>query len=255
MLWDEQVTTYRALNQWFLTPQGCRVAHSFMDELSHVNEQLKGENLLQLGSCGDNLWLSDLQFKNKWIATPHRVAHSSAFLSSLNALSIDRDSMDCIIAPLTMEAMGHGRDPIDEIDRVLKPMGYAILFGINPFSFWGAALGMKRLSCFGPGKAVLTSSFALTRMMIDRGYRQCALTGFYYIPPVSNDYLIQKLEFLNEMGKMIWPFPAGFYCLIVQKYQHRSPSIRFETLQECLILQEKSSLQPITKVVHDERFK
>ena len=153
-----------------------------------------------------------------------------------------------------MEALGGGKNPIDEIDRVLKPMGYAILFGINPLSFWGGALAMQRLACFGPSKATLISSFALTRMMLHRGYRQCALTGFYYIPPVSNDYLIQKLAFLNEMGKMIWPFPAGFYCLIVQKYQYRSPSIRVDAFEDCLVLQEKSSLQAITKSMHDQGF-
>lgn len=252
MLQDEQVTKYRALHQWFLSPPGKRVAHAFMDELSHLNEQLRGDTLLQLGSCGDNPWLSGLHFQNKWLATPSRISQKSGVFSSLDALPIKRDSIDCVIAPLMMEAFGHLKNPIDEIDRILKPMGYAILFGINPVSFWGAALSLKRLRCFGPTKAHLTSSFALTRMMLHRGYRQCALTSFYYIPPVTNDFFIQQLAFLNEMGKMVWPFPAGFYCLIVQKYQDCRPSVQPEMRAVRLILDEKSALQPSTSSIHPQ---
>ncbi len=97
----------------------------------------------------------------------------------------------------------------------------------------------------------LTSAFAVKRMMLHRGYRQCVLTSFYYIPPVASEFLIRKLEFFNEMGKMIWPFPAGFYCFIVQKYQNCSPSLLLDLAEDGLLMQRKSPLHAINKWIHE----
>jgi hypothetical protein len=53
--------------------------------------------------------------------------------------------------------------------------------------------------------------------MLARGYEQCWLSSFYYIPPVGSEYWLRKLGFLNQMSKMVSPYPPGFYCLILQK--------------------------------------
>lgn len=234
-----------------MTPQGNRVARAFADELEHASEQFSGETLLQLGSCGDNPWLSLLKFRHKWLVNPCVVPKKTGLIASLTMLPVERDSIDCVVAPLSLEAFERDKNPLDEIDRVLKPMGYAIFFGINPCSFWGLALRLRRVSCFGPGIGTLTSSIAVKHMMLQRGYRLCALTSFYYIPPVTSSFLIRKLEFLNEMGKMVWPFPAGFYCFIAQKYQHCSPSLLFDSTDNGLLIQQKSLLQAAGKWVHN----
>jgi len=235
LILDKQVTKYRALDNWFKTPQGARVANAFASELKEPAELFSGKRLLQLGSCGDNPWLSALHFRHKWFATPCETSQKSALVTSLTSLPIDRSSIDCVIAPLTIEAFGHDKNPIDEIDRVLKPMGYVVFFGINPWSFWGAALRWGSLHCFGDTKGTPCSSLSLKQAMLSRGYSQCMLSSFYYIPPVANKKIIHNLEFFNEMGKMIWPFPAGFYCFIVQKYQPASPSLIFNKYDDDLL--------------------
>ena len=251
LLLDEQINKYRSLDSWFKTPQGSRVAQAFVDELSQVNEQLYGERLIQLGHCGDDLWLSAFKFRDKSIVSPFSVQKKTTVLASLTLLPIERDSIDCVIAPLTLEAFPHSKNPMDEIDRVLKPMGYAVFLGINPVSFWGAALRWGHLGCFGKTQVSLTSSLTVKRMMLLRGYRQCALTSFYYIPPVANEFLIRNLAFFNEMGKMVWPFPAAFYCLIVQKYQYSPPAIRFNVVGAELLINQKSSLAATSKWIHE----
>ena len=132
MLLDEQAHKYRTLDAWFKTPQGSRVAHAFADELMQVSGQFNGERLIQLGSCGDNIWLQTLKFRHKWLVSPCVLPQKTSLISSLTMLPVERDSIDCVIAPLTIEAFARGKNPIDEIDRVLKPMGYAVFFGINP---------------------------------------------------------------------------------------------------------------------------
>jgi hypothetical protein len=229
---DEQVNKYQALDDWFHTPQGYRVAQAFASEIKDVSNVLSGKRLLQLGSCGENLWLPLLKYRQKWLLTPCMTSTRATFYASIHELPLDKNSMDCVIAPLTLEAFAHDKNPIDEIDRILKPMGYVIFFGINPWSFWGAALRWGRLACFGDAAANLSSSLFIKRAMVNRGYSQCALNSFYYIPPVTNEKFIHALEFFNQMGKMLWPFPAGFYYFIAQKHQPCQPPFILHTAED-----------------------
>ncbi len=214
-----QAQKYTSLDEWFKTPQGLAIAKAFISEMSCIDTSLHGRTFLQLGSCADNIWLPFLRFRQKWIVSPYFYKKDISFCASLNKLPIDRDSIDCIMGPLTMEA-SENDIVLDEIDRILKPMGIVIFFGINPLSLWGLALKWGYLECFGKSTTRLQSSLTLKRNMSYRGFKSLIHKNFYFIPPVIEENLIQKLNFLNEMGKMIWPFPAGFYCLILQKFQH-----------------------------------
>ena len=214
---DEQ-KNFSALHGWFLTQQGRDVATAFANELYAAQLGDRGQCLLQLGNCGENAWLDGLPYRSKWIAHPGTLSDKSGVQSAMTAMPFDRESMDCIIAPLTIETCGYEKSPLNEIDRILKPMGYVVFFGINPWSFWGASLRWGRLSCFAHISSVFSSSLSLKHAMVSRGYSQCWLSSFYYLPPVGSEYWLRKLEFLNQMSKMIWPYPAGFYCLILQKH-------------------------------------
>ncbi len=246
----EEASKYDALYHWFQTPIGVRLAVAFKDELSRMIRTYHGERLLQLGHCAENPWLDILNFRYKWLATPCSLQKKIAFVSSLTMLPIERNSIDCVIAPLTLEAFPRHKNPLDEIDRVLKPMGCVIFFGFNPFSFWGGALRFGHLRCFGDTPISLTSGLVLKRMMLYRGYRQCALSSFYYIPPVKNEWMINNLSFFNEMGKMIWPFPAGLYCFIAQKYEATPPSLLLDGVVNKLVLEE-DSLQALNKSIFE----
>lgn len=210
---------YRSLNEWFKTPQGIAIAKSFMSELRSLDKWSYGNNFLQLGSCGENIWLPILKFNNKWIVNPYYNNISTSLCAVFKELPLARDSIDCIMAPLSMEAASNDII-LDEIDRVLKPSGIVIFFGINPLSLWGMSLKLGYLDCFGTTNVRLQSSLLLKRNLSYRGFKPLVHKNFYFIPPVIKENIIHKLNFLNEMGKMIWPFPAGFYCLVLQKFQY-----------------------------------
>lgn len=219
------------MDDWFKIPQGIRVAHAFSEELAVFEEQLRGNRLLQLGHCGASPWLTHLNYRQKIVISPCPNRKDSAVTAIFNQLPFDRDSVDCIIAPFMYEAFSLEKNPIDELDRVLKPLGYIVFWGINPLSFWGLALKTGQLPMMGRAKTTLTSVLSVKHAALSRGFRQCVLSTFYYIPPVKNEKLIQRVEFLNEMGKMLWPFPAGFYCLIVQKHEIITPSLMLDPIK------------------------
>lgn len=242
MSFDAKKAGFLALDDWFSKPQGIDIADFFSAELHHLNGLLYGETLLQLGRCGKNPWLRPLHYTHKWQATyyPHS---SSTLVSSFNQLPLDRNSVDCIIAPLVIEAYETPKSPIDEIDRILKPMGHVVFFGINPFSLWNLQLHLKGLSCFGPLKAKAKSVLSLNHLLLHRGYVQSYLSSFYYLPPVSSQKWLDKLQILNELGKMISPCPSGFYCLVMQKQQEIHPD--FDLIKDEEVWNKRRLFQPI----------
>ena len=216
----EQINRFQNLNAWFHSSHGSFVAKAIEDELSHLNAILRGDRLVQLGGCADNAWLTGLQFKHKWLFTPQIKPNKISCSTLFNSLPIDRESLDCVIAPFTVDAFDLDlKDTvIDEIDRVLKPMGHVVILGVNPVSLWGMWLKFSRKNCFGVCKGSPKSVLSIKRAMIHRGYMQCYYNGFYFIPPVSQEKLIHTLAFLNQVGKMISPTPSAFYCLVMQKH-------------------------------------
>jgi hypothetical protein len=242
---EQQIIQYRSLNKWFQSPLGIFVANEFTHQFQLVTDYLKGEILLQLGSCGTNPWLDLLDFNHKWVLSPIIKDKNSVLNTSLNQIPLSRNSVDCVIAPLTIEPFTSSFTLIDEIDRILKPMGYVVFVSINPWSLWGGAMKCGLLSCFAEHKIKMRTSFSLNRIFLQRGYRYCALNNFCYIPPINNYKILNKLSIFNEIGKMLWPFPSGFYCYIAQKYEYISPSLIEPTGVTARIDNFKTSLQPI----------
>ncbi len=239
---DVQQNKFRALNDWFLTPQGQFVQEAISAKILAVKDRLRGTTMLQLGSCGENTWLKGLSFRRQWLLSPRFEDAHASLISSVEMLPFERASVDCVIAPLTMELCAPEKRVIYEIDRVLKPMGHIIFIGINPISLWGLFLKCGFIEHFSSFKTTLTSSLSLKHVMLNQNYRLNSLETFCYVPPVKSTTALLKLRFLNEIGKMIILSPAGFYCLVVQKYQYATPKLAAYKKQSRIRIQEPASV-------------
>lgn len=49
---------------------------------------------------------------------------------------------------------------------------------------------------------------------------------------------------MDEIGKMLWPLPSGFYCYIAQKYQVIEPVLKLNPA-ESPIKDYQAPLQPV----------
>ncbi len=224
VLIHQQMKQYRSLNKWFQTPLGVFAANEFTTLLDTLPFKLQGDTLLQLGACGDNQWLNKFAFSHKWIASPFALNNKIDLQGEFNHLPLQQHSIDCVVAPLSLEPFNLGTSLLDEIDRVLSPMGHVVLFCINPLSLWGSALKLNLLHCYHDRPVKLRTPLSLNRLFAQRGFQQVALINFCYLPPVNKSSWIKKLTFLDEIGKMLWPVPSAFYCLIARKYQIATPS-------------------------------
>lgn len=219
------VRAFQAVENWFFTDQAYAVSEAFIEQLKKCNNiitRMHGENLLQLGVAGDHKWLSLFDYKKKWIISPCTYSHNNTSSVSLFGFSkflpFDEGSMDCIISPIALEPYSWQEHPLDEIDRILKPMGYIVILGLSAISLWHLALRLEKLPCLSNDLIHPISIFKLKNALLHRGYSLCHLEPFFYTPPVKDKVWLRRLEIFNELGKMISPCPGGFYCMIVQKY-------------------------------------
>lgn len=217
MVLEAQAIRYRAFNDWIDSSLGTSIATALSDQLAQQACLLTGEVALQLGSFGQNHWLRTVSCKRLYFITPYFQHHFNACIASMHLLPIAPQHVHCVIAPFSMEIFQHKQFILQEIDRVLKPMGFAVFLGINPISLWGMALKWGKLSCLGAIPTKLTSSFSIKRWLLAEGYQCYWQQGFYYVPPIANARMRRYFVFLNEMGKIASPLPANFYCLIMQK--------------------------------------
>lgn len=215
----QQMHVCQSLNSWFNSPQGQWVLHAFMDILSPFLTMLRGEILLQAGQCGNNSGLNTLQFLHKYVASPCITNQSDHIISALDHLPFSRNAVDGILVPATLEVFKQNDNFLDELDRILKPGGYLIILGINPFSMWGFASKIGFLSNIPPKMLHLHSSFGINHKCLVRGFRQIKLINFGYIPPLESKKCLDNFFFMEEIGKMFWPIPAGFYGYIGQKME------------------------------------
>lgn len=238
---DEQIGKARALDRWFNSAQGIALSADFSQELQKIPALTQISSLLQLGVCGDSPWLELFKLRKKWILSPDYYTKSADLVGSFKQIPLESRSLDLVIAPMTMELFGDTTALIDEIDRVLKPMGLVIILGVNTLSLWSLASHMGFFSCIPGFTMKLHSSFLLNRAFVQRGYKQWLLEGFWYLPPFAKAAWIRRFNFLNQMGKIISPIPAGFYYLVAQKLEPGYPAPRIENPLPAM----SSALQPL----------
>lgn len=230
-----------------MSPLGEKITLEILEQFNLVKDYLKGETLLQLGSCANNPWFNVLDYRHKWLASPLNLKTSQNLQCSFSQLPLSRNSVDCVLVPLTLELSANPLSVIDEIDRIVKPMGYVVFLSLNPWSLWGLATKTGVLDCYSTRKINMRTSFRLNRIFLQRGYRQCSLNYFCYLPPINNASLIKKFFFLEEIGKMIWPVPSGFYCYIAQKFELISPA---HVVQPTLVSATKDYKAPLQPVIN-----
>jgi hypothetical protein len=244
LLIELQIRPFRALDEWFTSALGQSIGRDFSNEISQQAELLRGETLVQLGNCGTNPWLSQFNYAKKWIVSPYPIESGIAVEGSLNQLPFDRNSLDCLVAPLTLEPFGTRLSLLDEIDRVLSPMGLLVGMSLNPWSAWGIAMKLGLLPCYGGHKVKMRTALTMNRTWIQRGYKQLSLSYFCYRLPINNEVVLKKMAFFDEVGKMLWPIPSGFYCFIVQKCEFIHPSLSLKPKLSSIAAPFKTPFQP-----------
>jgi hypothetical protein len=209
--------THNGIEAWFQTQHGHRVLHHFRKQLRLLYSTLKGDKILQLGLTNTAPLFMELDFSNKWVLSPSPSGDTHTIRASYDFLPFEAESLNSILVPLSFCERSFQDWPLDEVDRVLSPMGYVIFFAVNPISLWGVGMRSRKFSFIDKKVLNLPSLLQLKIAMIRRGYQHYFLRYFYYLPPVRKNISINRFRVIEQMGELFPPWPAAFYFLVMKK--------------------------------------
>lgn len=205
------------LNDWCQTPLGKKVISYLSLELEKILPYWGGRHLLQLGIEEQNAWLSTSPISHCHLLMPFSSQHKQAIKGDLYQFPFDEKSIDALLMPFTLDLIQDKSRVLQEANRILKGSGALIICGINLFSLWGMR------ACFPPNNNFifnakeLINPYKLTRILNHHDFDMLSIKWFYYSPPIQ--LKLKNERFFEYLGKMLLPYPAGFYCLVAQKIE------------------------------------
>lgn len=114
-----------------LLQQECALARS-------VLERVFGDQIVQIGTWGPAGMLLEGARTQASLILAAAEGEGGHALSLPERVAIRTDSVDAVMLPHTLELAEDPYGVLREVFRILRPDGRLIVFGMNPFSWWGA---------------------------------------------------------------------------------------------------------------------
>lgn len=206
------------LRQWFSSAPGIAVATLEQRLAREMLADLFGYHIVQIGDPNPTFLLEHSRISHRVvIATSSRDESLTSLIASPDRLPVERNSIDVIVLPHTLDLASNAHGVLREAERVLIGDGYVVIFGFNPwstFGVWRRALGWR-------GRPPWSGRFlSITRLKDWLG-----LLGFdierieraSYRPPLMSSRWHQRLELLERLGTHFWPLFGNFYVVLARK--------------------------------------
>lgn len=204
----------KQLEFWFESRLG---RHLLAQEQACLQEKaaaIFGYHVIQIGSPSPRFdLLKQCPARNR-IVLDRGIGQSEIDLSAdPRYLPLASDSIDGVILPHTLDFSQNPHQLVREVERVLIPEGKVLLSGFNPWSQWGVGRLFRRRS----GNMPWCSHFFSYRRVQDwfslLGFDLEYVIYLNYRPPFHNQAVMQKLAFMESLGRRVWPMLGGVYVM------------------------------------------
>jgi SAM-dependent methyltransferase len=208
------------LRAWFSQPLGRTVWAAERQQLDGILANLFGYHLLQVGSLGED---GDLLFASR---IPHRVVSDgdpwaddciADMWAHPEAMPIDGDSIDVLVLPHALEFAIDAHQVLREAHRMLVPEGHVVVIGFSPWSLWGVwrlVLG-RRGSMPWCGRFFSATRVKDWLALLD--FEPVLSRHFFFRPPLKRIGVMNRLGFVERLGRRWWPMLSGVYVLVAKK--------------------------------------
>jgi len=216
----EEASTEARLRQWFHGPVGRLVSaaeHSLMQE---IMPDLFGFHALQIGRVDDADLLGSSRACHRAVIAPESSPEGNghaAMVCSPQALAIAADSVDVVVLAHVIEFESDPYQVLREADRVLVGEGHVVILAFNPLSLWGLARAGLAWRDQPPWCGRFVSRSRLKDWLQVLGFEIVATRHACYRPPVPNERLGDRLEFMEKLGAYWWPPLGGVSCIVGRK--------------------------------------
>lgn len=211
---------YRAFQQWdhWLTQfLGVNVLETEREFLSLVLAQRYGKHILLLGVPHQHILLQKTVISHQVVLSPLINKHKNTdyIEGGFYELPIASGSIDVVIVPHSLEYIDNPRQLLTEACRIVKPEGYMMVLGFNPFSFWGLKKSWMK-SRHIPWSGNFHSMGTVKTWLKLADFELVEQHIFLFRPPVQNQRVYKKLKFLEWMGRRLYAPFGGIYLLIAK---------------------------------------
>jgi len=207
-----------SLQHWYQRPLGRLLADAELGALAEQLPQLFGYHLMVVDPPWESCLLADSRI-------PHRIIQRTAtaperetgVIGHTDHWPVMTDTVDAIILPHTLEITTEPHQVLREVDRSLIPDGHLVIIGFNPRSLWGLRRWFSRRTAGMPWQSRFLSVSRLKDWLSLLGFDTLQCRYLFHRPPLNNQRMLERLQFLepdNEQGHMLL---AGAYILVAQK--------------------------------------
>lgn len=131
--------TIQHWDHWLTQSLGGRVLEAEQQFLPHLLTDCYGKHALLIGVPHQHVLLKFSSISHQVLLSPliNKYKMMTSIESDLHELPIHDASIDLVLLPHTLEFIDNPRQLLSEACRVVKPEGFIIIFGFNPYSLWG----------------------------------------------------------------------------------------------------------------------
>lgn len=197
--------------EWLASPLGAYVLNAEQQLFDTAVVDLFGFNAVQLGLTQVDL-LKSSRIPFKYTADEKK----GNVLCSSRHLPFQEGSVDLLLMPHTLDISDAPHASLREAERVLVPEGHLILTGFHAWSAWG----LKRVLAGRQGYPWQSHFIGLLRLrdwLELLGFEVVEIKMACHTLPINNLKWLQRLSWLDTLGRRCWPMAGGVYCIVAKK--------------------------------------
>jgi SAM-dependent methyltransferase len=217
------VKSYRAIQQWnhwlndFL---GFALLEAENRLLLKFLEHYYGKHAVLIGVPNQYSLLQSNQILDRVLLSPIAIHDKTtrSIEGDWNELPISSGSVDLVVLPHSLEYVDNPRQVLSEACRIVKPEGALVIFGFNPYSFWGLQGTWDKLRGHTPwiGKRACLSANLIKKWLALADFELLKQKALLFRPPLQHKKIFQKLKMMEWIGdKCYLPF-GGAYVLMAK---------------------------------------
>ena len=200
---------------WFLTATGDIVLQNERRAFERLTQQVFGFHLLQLGWLDDSrpMMVNSKLTQQILLGQQNRSETHGYLCGDFQQLPILTDSIDAVVLPHTLDFCRDPQQVLREVERILIPEGNCLIAGFNPMSLSGLGRSLMRKRKPMPWNGHFVSYTRLHDWLSLLGFSVEETEVMIFRPLLSNQKLMQKMQFLEKLGNRLWPRFGSVYMI------------------------------------------